>query len=51
MNVSNDLKKLIDNLPFFLQEHLNQHPNKYNLFEIILDFHMLHVKFYQPATT
>lgn len=37
MNVNNDLKKLIDNLPFFLQEHLNQHPNKDKLIEIVLD--------------
>lgn len=37
MSVRNDLKKLIDNLPFFLQEHLNQHPNKDKLIEIILD--------------
>jgi stage III sporulation protein SpoIIIAA len=37
MSVDNDLKKLIDNLPFFLQEHLNQHPNKDKLIEIILD--------------
>jgi stage III sporulation protein SpoIIIAA len=37
MNVNNDLRKLIDNLPFFLQEHLNQHPNKDKLIEIVLD--------------
>jgi stage III sporulation protein SpoIIIAA len=37
MSVNNDLKKLIDNLPFFLQEHLNQHPSKDKLIEIILD--------------
>ena len=37
MNLNNDLKKLIDNLPFFLQEHLNQHPNKDKLIEIVLD--------------
>jgi stage III sporulation protein SpoIIIAA len=37
MNVNNDLKKLIDNLPFFLQEHLNQHPNKDKIIEIVLD--------------
>ena len=37
MNVNNDLKKLIDNLPFFLQENLNQHPNKDKLIEIVLD--------------
>jgi stage III sporulation protein SpoIIIAA len=37
MSVNNDLKKLIDNLPFFLQEHLNQHPNKNKLIEIVID--------------
>ena len=37
MNVNNDLQKLIDNLPFFLQEHLNHHPNKDKLIEIVLD--------------
>lgn len=37
MDVNNDLKKLIDNLPFFLQEHLNQHPNKDKIIEIVLD--------------
>ena len=37
MSVNNDLKKLIDNLPFFLQENLNQNPNKDKLIEIVLD--------------
>lgn len=37
MSANNDLKKLIDNLPFFLQEHLNQHTNKDKLIEIVLD--------------
>jgi stage III sporulation protein SpoIIIAA len=37
MNVNNDLEKLIENLPFFLQEHLNQHANKDKLIEIVLD--------------
>jgi stage III sporulation protein SpoIIIAA len=37
MNVNTDLRKLIDNLPFFLQEHLNHHPNKDKLIEIVLD--------------
>jgi stage III sporulation protein SpoIIIAA len=37
MSVNNDLKKLIDSLPFFLQEHLNKHPNKDKLIEIVLD--------------
>jgi stage III sporulation protein SpoIIIAA len=37
MNVNDDLEKLIENLPFFLQEHLNQHPYKDQLIEIVLD--------------
>ena len=37
MNVNDDLEKLIENLPFFLQEHLNQHVNKDKLIEIVLD--------------
>jgi stage III sporulation protein SpoIIIAA len=37
MNVKNDLEKLIESLPFFLQEHLTQHPNKDKLVEIVLD--------------
>ena len=37
MNVNDDLKKLIENLPLFLQEQLNQINNKDQLIEIILD--------------
>ena len=37
MNVNDDLKKLIENLPLFLQEQLNQTNNKDQLIEIILD--------------
>jgi stage III sporulation protein SpoIIIAA len=37
MNVNDDLEKLIENLPFFLQEHLSQHANKDKLIEIVLD--------------
>lgn len=37
MNANHDLEKLIENLPVFLQEHLNQHPNKEQLIEIVLD--------------
>jgi len=37
MNVNNDLEKLIESLPFFLQEHLTHHPNKDKLIEIVLD--------------
>ena len=37
MNANDDLKKLIENLPLFLQEQLNQLTNKDQLIEIILD--------------
>ena len=37
MNVNDDLEKLIENLPFFLQEQLNQHSDKDQLIEIVLD--------------
>ena len=37
MNVNDDLEKLIENLPFFLQEQLNQHNYKDQLIEIVLD--------------
>lgn len=37
MNVNEDLEKLIENLPVFLQEHLNQHPSKDQLLEVVLD--------------
>ena len=37
MNVNDDLEKLIENLPFFLQDYLNQHDNKDKLIEIVLD--------------
>lgn len=37
MNSNHDLKKLIDNLPFFLQEYLNKHIYKDQLIEIVLD--------------
>ena len=37
MNVNNDLEKLIENLPFFIQEQLNQHTSKNKLIEIVLD--------------
>jgi stage III sporulation protein SpoIIIAA len=37
MNINNDLEKLIENLPFFLQEHLSQHSSKNQLIEIVLD--------------
>ena len=37
MIINDDLDKLIENLPFFLQEHLNQHKYKDQLIEIVLD--------------
>ena len=37
MNGNDDLEKLIENLPFFLQKQLSQHNNKDQLIEIILD--------------
>jgi stage III sporulation protein SpoIIIAA len=37
MITNNDLEKLIENLPFFLQENLNQHAYKDQLIEIVLD--------------
>ena len=35
--MNDDLEKLIENLPFFLREHLNQHICKDQLIEIVLD--------------
>jgi len=37
MNANDDLEKLIENLPFFLQEQVNQHSEKDQLIEIVLD--------------
>jgi stage III sporulation protein SpoIIIAA len=37
MNVNDDLEKLIENLPFFVQKQLNKHSDKDQLIEIILD--------------
>ena len=37
MTINNDLEKLIENLPFFLQDNLNQHSSKNQLIEIVLD--------------
>jgi stage III sporulation protein SpoIIIAA len=37
MNANDDLEKLIENLPVFLQDYLNQHPHKDQLIEIVLD--------------
>ena len=37
MNVNDDLDKLIETIPFFLQEHLNKHSKRDKLVEIVLD--------------
>jgi stage III sporulation protein SpoIIIAA len=37
MSVDEDLDRLLDNLPFFVQRHLNDHTNKEKLIEIIMD--------------
>ena len=37
MDSHDDLEKLIENLPFFLQEHLNKHNSRDQLIEIVLD--------------
>jgi stage III sporulation protein SpoIIIAA len=37
MDSNDDLEKLIENLPFFLQEQLNHHASRDQLIEIILD--------------
>jgi stage III sporulation protein SpoIIIAA len=37
MTVNDDLEKLIENLPFFLQQQLSQHAQKDKLIEIVLD--------------
>lgn len=35
--IDEDLEKLIENLPFFIQENLANHPNKDQLIEIVID--------------
>nr|YP_009497365.1 hypothetical protein ycf45 [Biddulphia biddulphiana]YP_009497423.1 hypothetical protein ycf45 [Biddulphia biddulphiana]AWT40078.1 hypothetical protein ycf45 [Biddulphia biddulphiana]AWT40136.1 hypothetical protein ycf45 [Biddulphia biddulphiana] len=37
MPIDEDLDKLLDNLPFFIQEHLNSHLKKEKLIEIVMD--------------
>jgi len=37
MTVDEDLDKLLENLPFFIQENLKDHPNKDKLIEIVMD--------------
>lgn len=37
MNIDDDLEKLLNNLPFFIYQHLYNSPNKEKLIEIVLD--------------
>ena len=37
MNVAEDLDKLLENLPFFIQENLKNHSKKDKLIEIVMD--------------
>jgi stage III sporulation protein SpoIIIAA len=37
LNITDDVEKLIGNLPFFIQDQLNQHSKKDKLLEIVLD--------------
>ncbi len=37
MNIDYDLEKLLNNLPFFIHQHLKSYPNKEKLIEIVLD--------------
>ena len=37
MNLNNDFEKLIENLPFFLQQHLRKHRYQDQMIELILD--------------
>lgn len=37
MSEEEDLDKLLENLPLFIQEHLHDHPNKEKLIEIVMD--------------
>mgnify|MGYP000064685771 FL=1 len=37
MNINDDLEKLLNNLPFFIYQHLSTYPNKEKLIEIVLD--------------
>lgn len=37
MSEDGDLTKLLENLPLFIQEHVNNHPNKDKLIEIVMD--------------
>ena len=37
MNIDDDLEKLLNNLPFFIYQHLHNSLNKEKLIEIVLD--------------
>jgi len=37
MTIDDDLEKLLNNLPFFIYEHLHNYSNKEKLIEIVLD--------------
>jgi stage III sporulation protein SpoIIIAA len=37
MSGDEDLDKLLENLPLFIQEHIHDHPNKEKLIEIVMD--------------
>jgi stage III sporulation protein SpoIIIAA len=37
MIIDEDLEKLLDNLPFFIKEHVSNHPCKEKLMEIVMD--------------
>ena len=36
MNIDDDLEKLLNNLPFFIYQHLHNYSNKEKLIEIVL---------------
>ena len=37
MTTDEDLDKLLENLPFFVKEHLYSHPHKEKLIEVVMD--------------
>ena len=37
MSINEDLDKLLENVPFFIQQNLTNHPNKDKLIEIVID--------------
>ncbi len=38
MNKNDDIEKLLSNLPYFIRQIIQNHPNRENLLELILDF-------------